>query len=438
MVNLQRVEQVLDNADKPQQMEEEVLFYPLKNMQARELQSRLQSLLLSQGSALSKYFLNNTTIEADERTNQLIVLTHPTNVPMLDTIIESFDIDVEPQTSSEVFYIKHAQAVEVQTLLDAVVSGQQEARDDEPENAVGVNQPPQQGGGGNTPSQPTTPPASLAQTVENLDTDNLQFSQYITIVADERSNAVVVYGTKSDIKQISDLIDKIDVVLAQVMVEVIIAEVTLSKDEVSGLSSLGLTRDGTWGGLEIKTKTPSIGDTAAFDITATADLKKFSVVFGPALSSGKLRVLQAPVLATTHNQEASINVSESRPFVTGSTTSQINPDATTKHRSISRRWHPAHGQAAHRVQWGGPDGDRPDGGELSASERRDQRRAPVQYCCARGHFLRQRDRPADYRSCRFAGVQHQPQRQHRFSCLGISRCSGSCLSLRRIKTAAAS
>ncbi|MDP0497368.1 MAG: secretin N-terminal domain-containing protein [Verrucomicrobiota bacterium JB024] len=332
LINLQRVEEVLNNADEPQSMGEEVLFYPLRNMQARDLQARLQSLLLNQNSALSKYFLNNTTIEADERTNQLIVLTHPTNVPMLNTIIDSFDIDVEPQTSSEVFYIKHAQAVEVQTLLDAVVSGQQETREEEPENAVGKNGGGQPGGGGgDAPAAPTPPqPSAISQAADNLDSGNLQFSKYITIVADERSNAVVVYGTKTDIKQIGELIDKIDVVLAQVMIEVIIAEVTLDKDEVSGLSSLGLSSDGGgWKGASISTNTPSIADTPAFDITMSTDLKTFNVAFGPAMAEGKLRVLQAPVLATTHNQEASVNVSESRPFLTGSTTSQVNPDATT-------------------------------------------------------------------------------------------------------------
>ncbi|MBC2592720.1 hypothetical protein H5P28_00450 [Ruficoccus amylovorans] len=334
LINLQRVEEVLNNADAPQNIDEEVLFFPLRNMQARDLQSRLQSLLLNQSSALSKYFLNNTTIEADERTNQLIVLTHPTNVQILNTIIESFDIDVEPQTSSEVFYIKHAQATEVQTLLDSVVKGQQEAREKEPENAVGRDGAPRQSGQPGGEAQPAAPaptPSAATQTmVDNLAAGNLQFSQYITIVADERSNAVVVYGTKNDIRQIGELIDKIDVVLAQVMIEVIIAEVTLDRDEVSGLSSLGLTRDGTsWGGMSLSTNTPSISDTPAFDITATADFKNFSISFGPALANGKLRVLQAPVLATTHNREATITVSESRPFVTGSTTSQINPDATT-------------------------------------------------------------------------------------------------------------
>ncbi len=337
LVNLQRVEKVLQNADEPQSMDEEVLFYPLRNMQARDLQARLQSLLLNQNSALSKYFLNNTTIEADERTNQLIVLTHPTNVPMLNTIIESFDIDVEPQTTSEVFYIKHAQAVEVEALLEEVVSGQQEAREEEPENAVGKGgqqTPPQPGGqGGNTPPAPTpSQPSPASQNLmDSIDAGNLQFSQYITIVADERSNAVVVYGTKSDIKQIGELIDKIDVVLAQVLIEVVVAEVTLERDEVSGLTALGIKRDGSWGGMAFDTSTPSIAsDTPAFSINTTADFKNFTVRFGPALSSGKLRVLQAPVLATTHNQEASVNVSESRPFITGSTTSQINPDATTQ------------------------------------------------------------------------------------------------------------
>lgn len=345
LINLQRVEEVLESADRPQAIREEVLFYPLRNMQARDLQARLQNLLLNQNSAMSKYFANNTTIESDERTNQLIVLTHSSNVKMLNTIIESFDIAVEPQTTSEVFYIKHAQATEIEALLEEVVTGQQQAREDAPTAENAATQQPGQppgpspsgstppSGSNNLPARPGATPGAAAPrpSVDGVDVENLQFSEFITLVADERSNAIVVYGTKSDIKQIGELIDKIDVVLAQVLIEVLIAEVTLDEDEVSGLASLNLSRDGTsLGGIEFATSTPSAGSATGFSVSAaTFDLKNFTVDFGPDIAAGKVRILQAPVIATTHNQEASINVSDSQPFLTGSTTSQINPEATT-------------------------------------------------------------------------------------------------------------
>ncbi len=338
LLNLQRVQSVLQTADEPHAIEDQVYFFQLKNMQARELQSRLQSMLLNQNSSLSKYFIGNTTLESDERTNQLVVLTHPSNEELLRKIIDSFDIEVDPQTSSEVFYIKHAQAIEVEAVLEEVITGQQKTREDEPDtlqqDTPNINQtadvPP--AGSNNLPTPPGGTPGTSAPRPgsDGVDSDNLQFSQFITIVADERSNAIIVYGTKTDIKQVSALIDKIDVVLAQVMIEVVIAEVTLEEDEVSGLNALGIKREGSGiGGISFNTQTPSIGDDPAFSINTTLDLKEFTVAFGPAVSKGKVRILQAPVIATTHNQEATINVSQSQPFITGSATSTINTDSVT-------------------------------------------------------------------------------------------------------------
>jgi len=346
LLNLQRVQSVLQEADEPHAIEDQVYFFQLKNMQARELQSRLQNMLLNQNSSLSKYFIGNTTLESDERTNQLIVLTHPSNQELLRTIIDSFDIDVEPQTSSEVFYIKHAQAVEVEAVLEEVITGQQKTREDDPDQVVqdtpNVNQtadvPP--GGSNNLPTPPgATPGASSPRPgLDGVDSDNLQFSQFVTVVADERSNAVIVYGTKTDIKQISNLIDKIDVVLAQVMIEVLIAEVTLEEGEVSGIETLGLTSDGTLAGTGFNITGASNDLAGGFTFSGTLAWQDLQATLNSDEAKSKVRILQAPVLATTHNQEATVNVSESRPFLTSTSTPTTDADTivtnTVQYRDV--------------------------------------------------------------------------------------------------------
>jgi general secretion pathway protein D len=55
-----------------------------------------------------------------------------------------------------------------------------------------------------------------------------EFSGFITIQPDERTNSVVVSGTLDDLRLIKGIVDKIDVLLAQVSIQVVIAEVTLS------------------------------------------------------------------------------------------------------------------------------------------------------------------------------------------------------------------
>ena len=63
----------------------------------------------------------------------------------------------------------------------------------------------------------------------------------VTVIADVRSNSIVVSGTKDDLRLLHDLIDKVDIVLPQVRIEVVIAEVTLSDNDENGFSALGAT-----------------------------------------------------------------------------------------------------------------------------------------------------------------------------------------------------
>lgn len=309
LVNLQRIEKVLMDADQPQVPDEEILFFQLTNVKATDLQGRLQALIQNQNSAISRYFINNTTIEADERTNQLIVLTHPSNKPMITDFINKLDIDVAPATTSRVFYIKHAKAVDIDSLLEEVITGQQQAVE-ETNNATTGNNRQQRG---NQPNQPQTQTVTVGQ----VDTSGVRFSEFITIVADERSNAIVAYGTKADLDQIESLIDQIDVLLAQVHIEVIIAEVTLNERDVSGIDALELE----YNPLEGPAGFSAGASGPAFTFFGAVNTDTLELSLQNAVNDSYAKILSAPVIVTTHNQEASVNVSQSRPFLSGSVTS---------------------------------------------------------------------------------------------------------------------
>ncbi|MEO0795337.1 MAG: secretin N-terminal domain-containing protein [Verrucomicrobiota bacterium] len=341
LVNLQRIEQILKDADKPDLQAENVFFFQLSNIKALDLVQRLQK--LTQGNTgLARFFANNTTFEADERTNQLIVITHPSNEPLLEDLIGKLDKDVEPVTSSEVFYIKHAQATEIDTLLEEVISGQQSARENsESANSRNTNSPESQtaASGGNTDAlvadAAPLPSPTQGVTGGEVDTKNLQFSDFVTVVADERSNAIVAYGTKTDLRQIGILIEQIDVLLAQVFIEVLIAEVTLTDEAVSGISELGFSGNE----LEIaQTDTPfgvipfperygfaanvqgqagsRLVESPPFEFNFTLNPEEFNLVIRTAAENSNVRILSAPNIVTTHNQEANVNVSQSRPIIT--------------------------------------------------------------------------------------------------------------------------
>lgn len=322
LINLQRLSSLLEDIDKPADFVE-LKFFTLEHMDATEMKQRFDG--LAQGP-LKKYLEGNTVIEADERTNQLMVLTHKTNLEILEGIITKLDVNVEPKTKSKIFKVMHAEAKEVETLINQVISNQQSVR----------NQAARKSGSsirsGNSPASPkpatskpaTTPKPTTVSANSSLNDKNLQFSDFVIIVADERSNAIVASGTQSDIDYIGQLVEQIDVLLPQVRIEAIIAEVSLTKNMKRGIDAFKVNYNITQSLGEGQTAA-SDEDNFAFDMMTGAlsgSLGKYSLdfVWQAAKSSANVRVLSSPAILTTHNQEAVINVSESRPIITSTQT----------------------------------------------------------------------------------------------------------------------
>ena len=126
LLNLQRIEQLVNSMDKPQEIREDIKFIKLNFIQAQEMQQRIENLI---SGPLKSYLECNTSVTADERTNQLILITHPGNLDVIMDVIESVDVDAAPLTSSEVFPLRQAQAVDVVAIIDEIISGQKEGRE---------------------------------------------------------------------------------------------------------------------------------------------------------------------------------------------------------------------------------------------------------------------------------------------------------------------
>ncbi len=309
LVNLQRIERVLKTIDRPSRTRTEILFYDLKNNSAREVLRRLQQI---QQGPLKRRLENNTTFDADERMNQLVVFTHPSNVELLDNLIQKMDVDVSPMTTTQVFSIRYAEAPDVVSIIDQVVTGQKQARD-------------QQTGGQPTAAARQQAQANQAAAAVRAEAGNLQFSNFLTLVADERANNVVASGTPNDIRNLTGLIDQIDVLLAQVRIEAVIAEVSLEDNDASGISSLGFSYVSDDSGI-VRTINPFTvggirmggGDRPAMVFGPGDDFSMSALVEAVKIHS-RSEILSAPTIVTTHNREARISVGERRPIITGTT-----------------------------------------------------------------------------------------------------------------------
>ena len=335
--NQKRVEMLVEKLDVPAKIKEETGFFQLKHVSADDMKTRLNAI---NGEILKKYF-DKTVIEADERTNQIIVVTQHGNLEKIKAIIDKLDIDSEPLTSSKVFYVKHGEAKDVASVLNEIIKGQQTASKNA--KTAKINAAARQNSQNRMANARNRNNKNAARLPTNIKADttgaSLQFSDFITIVPDERSNSIVVYGTQTDIKQIENIIKQIDVVLAQVKIDVIITEVSLSDKQVSGLSTFGLTyaKDAKTGSAAVDkgwsgtTSTWALSDSdsnSAFALELGE--KGFSAVFNVAEQNNRVKILSAPSVTTTHNKKASINVSKKYPLLKGSTSYDGTSYPTTK------------------------------------------------------------------------------------------------------------
>lgn len=341
LINLQRIEKLVREMDKPQTVREEVRFIKLNFVQANEMQQRIENLI--QGP-LKNYLEGNTSVTADERTNQLILITHLGNLEVIMDIIKSVDVDAAPLTSSEVFPLRQAKAEEVVPIIEEIISGQQEGRElDAQTGTTGDNQ--QAGTSQPAPGTPTAPnalptPATIATNLSNsLANSSLQFSNFVGLSADERTNSIVAYGTHQDLKTLENLIEKIDIPLPQVLIEAIITQVTLNESRTSGLNALGFSYDGALRQFtEIALGTVD-GISIVDGIIDLDNPDNFSLATAivPNDSDGETKVLSAPRIIVSHNEEGVINVSESRPIITSSTSftnSDNNVRSNVEYRDI--------------------------------------------------------------------------------------------------------
>lgn len=309
--NLQRIESLLAKLDQPMLAGLSPKFYPLHFAKASEVVNKIRTLV---SGPLQSQIGTGTSFNADDRTNQVMLVSDPRQQPFFDELIAKLDVKSDPNTRNDLIFIKHARAKDVATILTQLVTGQNTAAKssgaDGSRPLTSANNPaaPQ----GPATAAPAAAPAGLAGLGLNLDSSN-QFSSLLTILPDERSNSIVVSGTVDDVRLINELVNKIDVLLAQVRIEVVIAEVTLSDNASSGISALGLKLvDGKLVGFGATAAGATISD-ATFS-AGTTDLSA-TIALSTTPRKSNAIILSQPTIITSHNKAGHIFVGESRPTI---------------------------------------------------------------------------------------------------------------------------
>ena len=341
ITNLQKIENLVAQLDRPQLDLVVTKSYPLKNAMATDLVNKLTAMLrtpqVASGGAPFR-LSTGTTFLADERTNRVLLMGSADQHDFFDKLIDTLDQKSNPNTKNDVIFLRHADAQQVATLITSLVTGQTTgaARAGNTIRKTTLN-------GG---AAPIAPVAAAAPSAAQMGAD--EFSSNLTVLPDIRSNSVVVSGTSDDLRLLHELIDKVDIVLPQVRIEVVIAEVKLSDNETNGFNTLGLTVQngklvgigGTGAGFGVNGVTATATAVAPNSANATQGTlganNSLSATIGLVTTprKGDLKILSVPAITTTHNKEATLFVGESRPVITGSTLSTTTGASTS---TVSQR-----------------------------------------------------------------------------------------------------
>ena len=155
------------------------------------------------------------------------------------------------------------------------------------------------------------------------------------IIADERSNSLLVYASKEDMKTIKDIVAKLDVLLPQVLIESVIMEVTLNKNWNFGVSvaqepmAYNQTVSGAGGYnngqqfFNFLNRTLGTNATANFANSLGGGFSWFGnigqnwdVAVQMAAADSSVNIIQRPRIQTSQAKEAQFFVGNTVPYVT--------------------------------------------------------------------------------------------------------------------------
>ncbi len=292
-------------------------------------------------------------IIADDRTNIMFVISRPENFAFFDKIVAVLDRPIEPEIGVRVVPLEFAKAEDVASILNEFI-GAASAEKKTGSTAAGADGQGDAGGSRRLDEVLRQTQARLEQAQQQIQQNNPEspkgtigrLSPNTKILADKRTNSLLLMGRKSDLDALALVLDSVDIMLAQVLLETVIIEVTLGDTVETGFSWLQRSitaynerRVGPGGGATVRTpvfsfggsSTPRDGTFIAGDAISRANsgstigsLSYFStiedlnldMIIRLAAGSNDAKVLSTPVVLTTDNTEAKIVAAEQRPVVT--------------------------------------------------------------------------------------------------------------------------
>jgi general secretion pathway protein D len=297
-LNVQRMMRIIRRID--QSNDEDIEVVPLSHASATEVVRVLTA--LTQAPRTDGMPVT-TSLVADSRTNSVLIGGDRSERLRLRVLIAHLDTPLEDGGDTQVRYLRFADAEELSTKLQQHFTQQAAAEG-----------------------------AALSATS----------GTQVSVWADLQTNAIVVHAPPKMMRSLMSIVDKLDIRRAQVLVEAIIVEVLVDKTAELGVtwatagygsnSPLAVTNFPSFGAGVVQVAgaagtgdsttvdpTGLIGDGLTFGIGRLSDDGvSFAAILRALEADADTNIISTPSLVTTDNEEASLNVGQEVPFVTGS------------------------------------------------------------------------------------------------------------------------
>ncbi len=248
--------------------------------------------------------------------NMLGITDSASNVRRLLGIILHLDVEraAVSSTYTRVYNIHYLKAEEVATALQAVFGGGTAATTTGSAGTAAATTapaaaPPSTLGSLAAVANPATPAAQSTASPASVPNQGTRITPVIA------ANAIIVTAMREIHRQIEDTLLALDTRRRQVLIEVKIIEGTLSRETSTGINLLEFIF-ATGAGLHTIT---GGADTSSPYVNYTLNSNQLDVVLTAAAADDTIRILSAPHVLTSDNQQARIVVAQEEPILTSVT-----------------------------------------------------------------------------------------------------------------------
>jgi len=313
-----------------------IRIYPVLNADVTEIAKEMERIFASFEVSTKSGRGVGITFTPVARINSLLVIS---SIPHIFEKVEAWlrELDKTPSEGTKlsvfVYYVQNAKAKDLADVLKQIFVATKEKRPEFRERVV-TPEPAQRSVRPTTPA-PSAPPKEEAAAVPEGE---------INIVVDESNNALVIRAFQRDYRSILETIKKLDIYPKQVLIETMLAEITLDDTTEFGLewSRWLSSKPPNTQEVSVQGKPPLDPFSLAAVSLPQVGIKYSIVDLGGKIAAsikasavrGRVNVISSPNIIASNNKEAKIQIGTSQPILTSTYTTTATASTNVVEGSI--------------------------------------------------------------------------------------------------------